>query len=361
MRAETLLEALRRVPEPRRRQGRRYTGPALLAGLLLAALNGETSLRGMWIWARAHAALLCPTLFWDTGRIPALGTFWRFLTQLDEQSLLAVINRWLALWKGRRGRENFAGKQAERGSGPESSDRSGDRDESGPRPGPGRRGGRSRGRAPFARTDSARWPGGHPGCRPDGPLGGTASGRKRGAYLGPLKGNQPGLAGAVGLYLEDRKTLARPPDALSWDKGHGRIECREVWLEECPELGEYGAKEMGWPGLKWCGWWRRCRRQGGVEEENVDCRWGVRSVDAGTSSEVAARALGHRELCLPCAGCDGRRRPASRSEDRLSILRSVGINFARWLGHRYVPDAQRHLSASGTVPGDWEEDGILEN
>lgn len=164
-----------------------------------------------------------------------------------------------------------------------------------------------------------------------------------------MKGNQPGLAGAVGLYLEDRKTLARPPNALSWDKGHGRIECREVWLEECPELGEDVAQEMGWPGLKWCGWWRRWRRQGGVEEEKTGMWIAGGALDRLTPEQVLRWLREHWVM----ENCVFRVRDVT-GEDRLhgrkigpalSILRSVGINFARWLGHRYVPDAQRHLSA----------------
>lgn len=102
MRTETLLEALRQVPDPRARQGRRYSWPAMLACLLLAALNGESSLRGMWLWARQHAALLCPRLFWDTGTIPALNTFWQALIRIDGRALLQVVNDWLALWGSRR-------------------------------------------------------------------------------------------------------------------------------------------------------------------------------------------------------------------------------------------------------------------
>lgn len=98
MQAKSLLEALQQVPDPRGRRGRRYPWPAMLACLLLAAMNGETSLRGMWVWARNHAALLCPRLFWDTGTIPALNTFWKPLTRLDEHVLLVVVNGWLSLW-----------------------------------------------------------------------------------------------------------------------------------------------------------------------------------------------------------------------------------------------------------------------
>lgn len=102
MRTETLLEVLHQVPDPRLRQGRRYALPEMLACLLLAALNGETSLRGMWLWACQNAAWLCPKLFWDTGTIPALNTFWRTLIWIDERKLLQAVNKWLGLWGERR-------------------------------------------------------------------------------------------------------------------------------------------------------------------------------------------------------------------------------------------------------------------
>ena len=35
---------------PRRREGKRYNLPGLVGMLLLAAVNGEESLRGMWLW-----------------------------------------------------------------------------------------------------------------------------------------------------------------------------------------------------------------------------------------------------------------------------------------------------------------------
>lgn len=96
-----MMECLARVPDPRGRQGRRYRLAGLLACLILAGLNGETSLRGMWIWAREHAELLIwPLDFWDVGRIPALDTFWSLLRRLDVEALLRAVNEWLEAWSG---------------------------------------------------------------------------------------------------------------------------------------------------------------------------------------------------------------------------------------------------------------------
>lgn len=49
-----LLEKLHEVPDPRRREGKIYPLASLLGMLILAALNGESSLRGMLIWGQRH-------------------------------------------------------------------------------------------------------------------------------------------------------------------------------------------------------------------------------------------------------------------------------------------------------------------
>jgi len=97
----SLLAYLREVPDPRGRQGRRYRLECLLAILILAALNGEQSLRGMWVWAQHHAEMLIEELqMWEVGRIPALDTFWNLMRRLDVEAFLRAVNRWLAAWEG---------------------------------------------------------------------------------------------------------------------------------------------------------------------------------------------------------------------------------------------------------------------
>ena len=53
----SLLAVLAAVADPRGRQGRRYPIQSLLAVLILAAINGQSSLRGMWLWATASLPL----------------------------------------------------------------------------------------------------------------------------------------------------------------------------------------------------------------------------------------------------------------------------------------------------------------
>lgn len=49
-----LLQKLQAVPDPRRREGKIYPLASLLGLLIVAALNGESSLRGMGEWGRRH-------------------------------------------------------------------------------------------------------------------------------------------------------------------------------------------------------------------------------------------------------------------------------------------------------------------
>lgn len=98
----SLLDVLATLPDPRSRRGRRYPIQSLLAVLILAALNGESSLRGMWLWAVAHADLLTRQLPFHRNRIPALETFRTLLCRLDWSVLLEAFNSWLAVPKAGR-------------------------------------------------------------------------------------------------------------------------------------------------------------------------------------------------------------------------------------------------------------------
>jgi hypothetical protein len=94
----TLLSCLQRIPDPRSRHRREYPLYGLLAVLLLAAAHGENSLRGMWLWGKAHAQQLLdykPLGLWGNARFPALGTFWYVLQKLEPGVLEQVLEGWL--------------------------------------------------------------------------------------------------------------------------------------------------------------------------------------------------------------------------------------------------------------------------
>jgi hypothetical protein len=88
--AKTVLQALKEIPDPRKRQGRQYPLYGLLAVLVLAALQGQRSLRGMWQWASGREAewLSYPSPgFRAVKRIPGLSTFWYALSKLSAGEL----------------------------------------------------------------------------------------------------------------------------------------------------------------------------------------------------------------------------------------------------------------------------------
>jgi hypothetical protein len=76
----SIMEQLRQVTDPRGRQGRVYPLESLLGMLLLGALHGENSLRGMWQWAMVRwEQVWKPLGFVRAERQPALTTLWNLL------------------------------------------------------------------------------------------------------------------------------------------------------------------------------------------------------------------------------------------------------------------------------------------
>jgi hypothetical protein len=92
---DSLLGRLQTVPDPRRRQGRRSPLPALLGLLILAALHGESSLRGMWLWGRNHWGSLWWPLGFGSPHFPALTTIWNVLGALDPDAVDRIVSVWL--------------------------------------------------------------------------------------------------------------------------------------------------------------------------------------------------------------------------------------------------------------------------
>lgn len=97
-RKQGLLDYLAEVTDPRRAQGRVYPLAPLLGILLLAAINGEGSLRGMWMWARAHWDQLWKRFGFRDERRPQYGTVWYALSQVSLAEVVGAIQRWWAAW-----------------------------------------------------------------------------------------------------------------------------------------------------------------------------------------------------------------------------------------------------------------------
>ena len=105
MKKESLLDRLRKVPDPRFRRGRVYPLYGLLAVLILAAMQGENSLLGMWQWAKEREDKLVnykPLGLWARPCLPSLGTFWYALQKIDAGELERTLLEWVACWEEER-------------------------------------------------------------------------------------------------------------------------------------------------------------------------------------------------------------------------------------------------------------------
>lgn len=88
----SVMERLSRLHDWRRRQGKRYRLPGLVGMLLLAALHGESSLRGMWLWAEGQWERIAEPLdLWGNAGPPAYGTLWELMAHIDIEELSQAL------------------------------------------------------------------------------------------------------------------------------------------------------------------------------------------------------------------------------------------------------------------------------
>ena len=92
----SLLEALKQVPDSRGRRGRRYPLATLLGLLFLAALAGETTLKGMveWIHLRLEDWMSRYIEELDLWDVPRYITFYRVVRRVDAEALMRVLQEW---------------------------------------------------------------------------------------------------------------------------------------------------------------------------------------------------------------------------------------------------------------------------
>lgn len=89
----SVMERLGQVRDPRRREGKRYRLPGLIGMLILAAINGEASLRGMWLWGRSHwEQIVEPLGLAGTKGVPAYGTVWGLMAGVDSEELSQALS-----------------------------------------------------------------------------------------------------------------------------------------------------------------------------------------------------------------------------------------------------------------------------
>lgn len=92
---ESLIEALRRVPDHRSRHGRRYELAQVLALAVCAVACGARSLYAISQWGREHCALACELLGIARQTTPCVATLHRVFRGLDVEAFESVLGDWL--------------------------------------------------------------------------------------------------------------------------------------------------------------------------------------------------------------------------------------------------------------------------
>jgi len=87
----SLYEALQLLPDPRRRQGKRYSLALLLCLLILAKLAGQTSLSGATEWIRHRGKEIAEHLGVRRSQMPCQMTYCRILARMDAQKFDEVL------------------------------------------------------------------------------------------------------------------------------------------------------------------------------------------------------------------------------------------------------------------------------
>lgn len=96
MKQKALSTCLRDVRDPRRRQGRIYPLASILTMLTLAAMNGESTLRGMWQWAQQHWEQIRDKLELEWAEDPPeYGTLWNVVSRLELCQLEEALKQWV--------------------------------------------------------------------------------------------------------------------------------------------------------------------------------------------------------------------------------------------------------------------------
>lgn len=98
---KSLLGQLQQMVDPRRREGRVYPLASTIGMLVLGALNGESSLRGMWQWGCQHWRKVSrPLGFTGQAHPPSYGTVWYLVSKLDHSEVERVLRNWLSQLSG---------------------------------------------------------------------------------------------------------------------------------------------------------------------------------------------------------------------------------------------------------------------
>jgi hypothetical protein len=99
----SLLDLLRTIPDPRRRQGTRHPLPAVLSLLILALLAGMRGLQGVVDFGRNLPRDVIEALGFKHPKTLAKSTLSEILRAIDIAAFEAVVSRWLRDQADRRG------------------------------------------------------------------------------------------------------------------------------------------------------------------------------------------------------------------------------------------------------------------
>jgi len=92
---KSLMWHLKRVKDPRRREGLVYPLWGLIGILILAGINGQKTLRSMWLWgATRWERISRPLGFSGQARPPSYGTIWYVLKNLEVGQLEEETREW---------------------------------------------------------------------------------------------------------------------------------------------------------------------------------------------------------------------------------------------------------------------------
>jgi len=95
----SLYEALQKLVDPRRPQGKRYSLALILRLLILAKLAGQTSLSGATEWIRHRGAHLAEHLGLRRKTMPCQMTYCNVLARVDGQHLDEILSAFFVRWE----------------------------------------------------------------------------------------------------------------------------------------------------------------------------------------------------------------------------------------------------------------------
>lgn len=95
----SLYHALQALPDPRRKQGRRYSLAVLLCLVILAKLAGEQTMSGVTEWVRHRGPELAQRLGLRRASMPCQTTYSQVLARVDGQHLDALLRAFFVRWE----------------------------------------------------------------------------------------------------------------------------------------------------------------------------------------------------------------------------------------------------------------------